>query len=295
MARPAVVRTSAVTGLLFSSTPCQRYLILVCRWMTLECRACRSRPFTVELAFARQAFAQDRTDNTGQARCPRRHDDRLTVRRMQDIVGRHHQHACFELASSESGTARPSGRVEVALNAAHTSGCSWIALPSISTGSTPGMPGRCSVRRAVQEHGMLADHFSKNIPDLGRSFRQASSPVSPWWTDLGVEPRIDERLNNSIAIFSAGRTDDSRSSDRPRSRNGRIRRACRAGWRTCPACPSACRPATFSDACLAPVMTRPRRPLSNNASTASCSMRFRLRMMMSARATPSAASSDCCG
>ncbi len=32
-----------------------------------------------------------------------------------------------------------------ALNAAHTSGCSWIALPSISTGSNAWMPRRWSV------------------------------------------------------------------------------------------------------------------------------------------------------
>jgi hypothetical protein len=32
-----------------------------------------------------------------------------------------------------------------------------------------------------------------------------------------------------------------------------------------------------------PVMARPRRPLSNSASTASCSIRFSLRMMMSGR------------
>ena len=37
----------------------------------------------------------------------------------------------------------------------------------------------------------------------------------------------------------------------------------------------------FSGRLLAPVMTRPRRPLSNSASTDSCSMRFSLRTMMS--------------
>ena len=37
----------------------------------------------------------------------------------------------------------------------------------------------------------------------------------------------------------------------------------------------------FNGRLFAPVMTRPRRPLSNRASTASCSIRFSLRMMMS--------------
>ena len=49
-------------------------------------------------------------------------------------------------ASSDSGTCTaiwsPS---KSALNAAQTSGCSWIALPSISTGSNAWMPRRCSV------------------------------------------------------------------------------------------------------------------------------------------------------
>ena len=66
----------------------------------------------------------------------RRHDDRLAVRGRQDVVGRHHQHAGFELSFQRSGTWTaiwsPS---KSALNAVQTSGCSWIALPSISTGS----------------------------------------------------------------------------------------------------------------------------------------------------------------
>ena len=49
-------------------------------------------------------------------------------------------------ASIDSGTCTaiwsPS---KSALNAVQTSGCSWIALPSISTGSNAWMPRRCSV------------------------------------------------------------------------------------------------------------------------------------------------------
>jgi hypothetical protein len=37
----------------------------------------------------------------------------------------------------------------------------------------------------------------------------------------------------------------------------------------------------FSGRLFGPVMTLPRRPLSKSASTASCSMRFSLRMMIS--------------
>ncbi len=57
-------------------------------------------------------------------------------------------------ASSEMGTCTaiwsPS---KSALNAAHTSGCSWIALPSISTGSNAWMPRRCSVGARLSSTG----------------------------------------------------------------------------------------------------------------------------------------------
>ena len=57
-------------------------------------------------------------------------------------------------ASSDSGTCTaiwsPS---KSALKAAHTSGCSWIALPSISTGSNAWMPRRCSVGARLSSTG----------------------------------------------------------------------------------------------------------------------------------------------
>jgi len=98
MARPAVVSNQRVTGLLFSSTPCQAIFDLGVQMDDLGVQGMLDLGhFAVELAFARQAFAQDRQIIQAKHDVLRRHDDRLTVRRMQDIVGRHHQHACFEL------------------------------------------------------------------------------------------------------------------------------------------------------------------------------------------------------
>src|ERR1700685_2754325 len=48
-------------------------------------------------------------------------------------------------------------------------------------------------------------------------------------------------------------------------------------WRKRPCLPLSMSASDFSGRLLAPVMTRPRRPVSNNASTASCSMRFSVR------------------
>src|SRR4030088_2858621 len=69
-------------------------------------------------------------------------------------------------ASSDSGTCpaiwSPS---KSALKAVQTSGCSWIALPSISTGSNRLEPAGWR-RGAVQQHRMFADHLLEDGPDL---------------------------------------------------------------------------------------------------------------------------------
>ena len=71
-------------------------------------------------------------------------------------------------ASMESGTCTaiwsPS---KSALNAVQTSGCSWIALPSISTGSNAWMPRRCSVGARLSSTGCSLDDLFEDVPDLG--------------------------------------------------------------------------------------------------------------------------------
>src|SRR5579871_1543219 len=70
-------------------------------------------------------------------------------------------------ASSDSGTCTaiwsPS---KSALKAVQTSGCSWIALPSISTGSKAWMPSRCRVGARLSSTG-CSDHLLEDVPDLG--------------------------------------------------------------------------------------------------------------------------------
>jgi hypothetical protein len=74
-------------------------------------------------------------------------------------------------ASSESGTWTaiwsPS---KSALKAEQTSGCSWIALPSISVGSNAWMPRRCSVGARLSSTGCSRITSSRMSQTSGRSF-----------------------------------------------------------------------------------------------------------------------------
>ena len=87
-------------------------------------------------------------------------------------------------ASSDSGTCTaiwsPS---KSALNAVQTSGCSWIALPSISTGSKAWMPRRCSVGARFSITGCSRITSSRMSHTSGRSFstmRLAALMVVAW-------------------------------------------------------------------------------------------------------------------
>ena len=74
-------------------------------------------------------------------------------------------------ASTDSGTCTaiwsPS---KSALYAAQTSGWSWIALPSISTGSNAWMPRRCSVGARLSSTGCSRITSSRMSHTSGRSF-----------------------------------------------------------------------------------------------------------------------------
>jgi hypothetical protein len=74
-------------------------------------------------------------------------------------------------ASTDSGTCTaiwsPS---KSALNAAHTSGCSWIALPSISSGSNACTPSRCSVGARFSITGCSWITSARMSQTSGRSF-----------------------------------------------------------------------------------------------------------------------------
>ncbi len=87
-------------------------------------------------------------------------------------------------ASSESGTCTaiwsPS---KSALKAVQTSGCNWIALPSISTGSKAWMPKRCRVGARFSITGCSRITSSRMSHTSGRSFstiRLAALMVVAW-------------------------------------------------------------------------------------------------------------------
>src|SRR5712672_3749693 len=148
------------------------------------------------LALAGQAFAHDREIVQAEHDILRRHDDRLTIGRMQDVVGRHHQHARFQLrfqrqrnvhghlVAVEVGVeGRAHQRVQLNRLAFDQHRLERLDAQAMQR------------RRAVQQHGMLADHFIENIPDLGTLFFDKLLRLfHRGGQTLGVEPRIDERL-----------------------------------------------------------------------------------------------------
>ena len=149
-----------------------------------------------DLALAGQAFAHDRQIIEAEHDVLRRHDDRLTVRRMQDVVGRHHQHARFQLRFQRQRNVHGhlvAVEVGVERGADQRMQLDRLALDQhrLERLNAEAMQRR----RAVQQHRMLADHLVENIPDLGTLFfDQLLRLLHGGGQALGVEPRIDERL-----------------------------------------------------------------------------------------------------
>ena len=98
----------------------------------------------------------------------RRHDDRLAGGRRQDVVGRHHQRAGFQLRFERQRhvdghlvtvevrvVRRAHERVQLNRLAFDQHGLERLNAETVQ--------GRC----AVQEHGMLADHLGEDVPHLG--------------------------------------------------------------------------------------------------------------------------------
>ena len=152
--------------------------------------------FAVELAFAGQAFAQHRQIIQAEHDVLRRHDDRLTVGRMQDVVGRHHQHARFELRFQRQRNVHGhlvAVEVGVERRAHQRMQLDRLAFDQHRLERLDAQA--MQRRRAVQQHGMLADHLVEDVPDLGTLFfDQLLGLLHRGGQTLGVEPRIDERL-----------------------------------------------------------------------------------------------------
>ena len=97
-----------------------------------------------------------------------RHDDGLTARGRQNIVGRHHERARFELCFQRQWHVhRHLVAVEVGVErrAYQRMELNRLALDEHRLERLD--PQAVQRRRAVQEHRVLANHLFENIPDLG--------------------------------------------------------------------------------------------------------------------------------
>ena len=140
-------------------------------------------------------------------------------------------------------------------------------------------------RRAVEEHGVLVDDLLEHVPDLGDHRVDHLLGRLDVLRGLALdEPGHDERLEQlqrhelgQAALVQA---------QRRAGHDDRAARVVDALAQQVLAEPALLAlehvaRATSADGCPGPVTGRPRRPLSNRASTASCSIRFSLLTMIS--------------
>ena len=189
-------------------------------------------------------------------------------------------------ASIESGTCTaiwsPS---KSALNAAQTSGCSWMALPSISTGSNAWMPRRCSVGARFSITGCSLIDLVEDVPDLGtlllhHLLRALDGVDVAALFELVVDERL-EQLERHLLRQTALVQLERRADDDDRAARVVDALAEQVLAEAALLALEHVAERLLSGRLFGPVMVLPRRPLSNSASTASCSMRRSLRMMIS--------------
>ena len=124
------------------------------------------------------------------------HDDRLTVGRMQDVVGRHHQDARFQLRLERQRDVHGhlvAVEVGVERGADQRVQLDRLALDQLRL---EGLDAEAvERRRAVQHHRVLADHLIEDVPDLRLLLLdQLLRLLDGGGEALGVEARVDERL-----------------------------------------------------------------------------------------------------
>ena len=126
----------------------------------------------------------------------RRHDDRRAVGRVQDVVGRHHQHARLELRLERQRHVHGhlvAVEIGVEGRADQRMQLDRLALDQhrLERLNAEAMQRR----RAVEQHRMLADHLIEDVPNLRLLLLdQLLRLLHRGGVALGVEPRIDERL-----------------------------------------------------------------------------------------------------
>ena len=126
----------------------------------------------------------------------RRHDDRLAVGRVQDVVGRHHQHAGFELGFERQR--HVDGHlvaVEVGVEGRADERMKLDRLAFDQHRLERLNAEAVQRRRAVQHHRMLADDLVEDVPDL-RLFLldELLGLLDGCGLAQRLEARVDERL-----------------------------------------------------------------------------------------------------
>jgi len=176
----------------------------------------------------------------------RRHDDWLAVGRRQDVVGRHHQYAAFQLGlkaqrhvdshlvaievSVERGANQRVKLDRLAFNQFWFEGLDTEAVQR---------------RRAVEQDRVLADHLVEDVPHFRLFFlNQLLGSLDRSGQAFRVETRIDERLEQFEGHLLGKTALVQFQVSRP---------ACREGsGGSGPACLSACPRSISADACWCP-------------------------------------------
>ena len=125
-----------------------------------------------------------------------RHDDRLAVGGMQDVVGRHHEHARFQLRlERERYVHGHLVTVEVGVESRADERMQLDRLAFDQDWLERLNAEAVKRRGAVQHHGVFADHLVEDVPNLrllllDQLLRLLDGGRQP----LRVESRVDERL-----------------------------------------------------------------------------------------------------
>ena len=125
-----------------------------------------------------------------------RHDDRLAVGGMQDVVGRHHQHPRLELRFERQRHVHSHLiAVEVGVES-RTDERMQLDRLAFDQHRLEGLNAQpVQRRRAIQHDRMFADHLIEDVPNFRLLlFDQLLRLLDRGGEALGVEPRIDERL-----------------------------------------------------------------------------------------------------
>ena len=89
-----------------------------------------------------------------------------------------------------------------ALKAPHTSGCSWMALPSMSWGSKAWMPRRCRVGARLSSTGCSRMTSARTSQTLGLARSTMRLAALTFWASLSSTSRfMTKGLNSSRAIW----------------------------------------------------------------------------------------------